>query len=115
MQLAAIHLNIFQDILTIKFQWHKEYTSVWLVQVDRAAPGGALALLCMASAALWCEQYASEPVTPHFCHHVLFAPLIREAEPYGFVYTGESKLPCELTVLSIGREKNQSAALPGRS
>lgn len=114
MQLAAIHLNIFQDILTIKFQWHKEYASVWLAQVDRAAPGGELALLCIAST-LWREQYACEPVTPHFCHHVLFAPLIREAEPYGFVYTGESKLPCELTVLSIGREANQSAALPGRS
>lgn len=114
MQLAAIHLNIFQDILTIKFQWHKEHASVWLAQVDRAAPGGELALLCIASA-LWREQYACDPVNPRFCHHVPFAPLIREAEPYGLVYTRESKLPCELTVLSIGREANRSVVLPGRS
>lgn len=40
LQLAAIHLNIFQDLLTIQFQWHNEYLSVWLAQLDRACTWG---------------------------------------------------------------------------
>lgn len=40
MQLAAIHLNIFQDLLTIQFQGHKECLSVWLAQLDGACTWG---------------------------------------------------------------------------
>lgn len=87
MQLAAIHLSVSQDVLTIQFQRPKQYLSVWSAQADGAAPGENSFCFC-----LICGVNTMNAICHlHFCHNVIVAHLIREAEPYAYVYTDESK------------------------
>lgn len=85
MQLAAIHLSILQDILTTQLQWHKKHLSVWLAQADAAAPGGKTHFVLPICGV---NNRNVIQLNLHFRHNVIFALLIRKAEPYGYVYTG---------------------------